>query len=155
MLLVLFSLAVFVAAQPSPEDTVIRPGIPWFDTDGNRIYAGGLGFVVVNNVYACVQHGDDNACVEVSSWRGSCVVLNAPFTPGITSLERVQSWTAVTSASTCLAKCNHGDILKGFCPVVASDSVHSRHLRKPGVASQATKQYRALLICGVLGPARC
>jgi len=29
----------------NPETAVIKPGVAWYDTDGNRIYAGGANLI--------------------------------------------------------------------------------------------------------------
>jgi hypothetical protein len=45
-----------VRAQ-GPEHTVIRSGIPWMDTSGNRIYAGGANIYFENGLYYLVGEG--------------------------------------------------------------------------------------------------
>ena len=46
----------FAAAQ-GPENSVIRSGVPWFDTNGNRVYAGGANLYAENGVYWLVGEG--------------------------------------------------------------------------------------------------
>ncbi len=49
-------LCATIVAQ-SPEKSIIRPGQAWFDTDGNRIYAGGANIYTENGVYYLVGEG--------------------------------------------------------------------------------------------------
>ena len=37
---------------------VIRPGVPWFDTDGHRVYAGGANMYLDNGRYYIVGEGN-------------------------------------------------------------------------------------------------
>ena len=53
--LLLSTLAV--AAAQSPEDSVIRSGVPWVDTSGNRIYAGGANLFQESGVFWLVGEG--------------------------------------------------------------------------------------------------
>ena len=52
----LLSFSLTLAAQ-GPEDSVIRSGVPWFDTNGNRVYAGGANLYAENGVYWLVGEG--------------------------------------------------------------------------------------------------
>ncbi len=45
------------AAAAGPETAVIRSGVPWFDTDGNRVYAGGANMYVEGGVYYLIGEG--------------------------------------------------------------------------------------------------
>ena len=49
-------LALGCLAQ-GPETAVIRPGVPWYDTSGNRIYAGGANMYLEDGVYYLVGEG--------------------------------------------------------------------------------------------------
>lgn len=72
----LFSLilALFAAVSAiSPEDTEIRPGVALFDTDGNRLYAGGANIWFENGLYYLVGEGRKtmsgvcSACINLYS----------------------------------------------------------------------------------------
>jgi hypothetical protein len=41
----------------TPETSIIKPGIPWYDTDGNRIYAGGSNIYTENGIYYLIGEG--------------------------------------------------------------------------------------------------
>jgi hypothetical protein len=77
-----------VQAQ-GPESAVIRSAVPWYDTSGNRIYAGGANMYEENGVYYLVGEGkkvldgDCSACfnlyksTDLESWDFvSCVLRN-------------------------------------------------------------------------------
>lgn len=54
----LFALLVLAAcAAQSPETSVIRSGVPWYDSSGNRIYAGGANMYLEGGVYYLVGEG--------------------------------------------------------------------------------------------------
>lgn len=59
-------VGVAAAAGATPEDTLIRSGVPWFDTDGNRMYAGGANLYVENGTYYMVGEGR-KAYLDLSS----------------------------------------------------------------------------------------
>ena len=46
------------ASAQSPEDSVIRSGVPWVDTSGNRIYAGGANMYEEGGVYYLIGEGE-------------------------------------------------------------------------------------------------
>jgi hypothetical protein len=48
-----------VKKSVSPQDTIIRPGVPVFDTDGNRLYAGGanIWFEQADSLYYLIGEG--------------------------------------------------------------------------------------------------
>lgn len=45
------AVAALAAAQ-GPETAVIKPGQPFYDTDGNRVYAGGANMYLVSIMQA-------------------------------------------------------------------------------------------------------
>lgn len=51
LLLVVAAVFVASAAAGNPEDTVIRPGVPMYDTAGNRMYAGGANIWFENGTF--------------------------------------------------------------------------------------------------------
>ena len=51
LVVVVAVVLVASAAAESPEDTVIRPGVPMFDTAGNRMYAGGANIWFENGTF--------------------------------------------------------------------------------------------------------
>lgn len=69
--LLISSAAAAAAAAAGPEDAVIRSGVPWLDTDGNRIYAGGANLFLEAGVFYLVGEGkkvvsgDNSACLQV------------------------------------------------------------------------------------------
>jgi hypothetical protein len=63
--------AALVSAQ-DPADSVIHPGVPWFDTDNNRVYAGGANLFEEGGVYYMIGEGkkvlsDCSACFNLYS----------------------------------------------------------------------------------------
>ena len=44
-------------AAADPADAVIRSGVPWYDTDGNRMFAGGANMYVEDGVYYLIGEG--------------------------------------------------------------------------------------------------
>lgn len=99
-------LTALAARAASPEDTIIRPGAALFDTDGNRLYAGGANIWLENGTYYLVGEGKKTlpgVCSEclnlysspdLGNWTfESCVLRNedvvAPIpSPGNWRLER-------------------------------------------------------------------
>jgi hypothetical protein len=55
---VLAAVCAALCAAQSPETGVIRPGQAWFDTDGNRMYAGGANLYEENGVFYLVGEGN-------------------------------------------------------------------------------------------------
>jgi len=53
----LFLASVLTVASQSPENSIIYPGQAWFDTDGNRIYAGGSNIYHENGIYYLIGEG--------------------------------------------------------------------------------------------------
>ena len=51
------SLLASGCGAQDPEASVIRPGVPWYDTQGNRIYAGGANMYLEKGVYYLVGEG--------------------------------------------------------------------------------------------------
>lgn len=45
------------SAAADPADAVIRSGVPWYDTDGNRMFAGGANMYVEDGVYYLIGEG--------------------------------------------------------------------------------------------------
>lgn len=96
--LLLVSAAPLVAAS-GPEDAVIQSAIPWFDTDGNRMYAGGANMYYENGIYYLIGEGkkvfsDCSACFnlystsDLTNWKfegcalnNSAIVAPQPGTP--------------------------------------------------------------------------
>jgi hypothetical protein len=84
----LASCAAALAARASPEDAVIRSGVPWFDTDGNRIYAGGANLFLEDGTFYLVGEGkkvvsgDNSACFnfykssDLAAWDNLGCILN-------------------------------------------------------------------------------
>eukprot|EP00039_Didymoeca_costata_P023608 m.7675 g.7675 ORF g.7675 m.7675 type:complete len:346 (-) comp3752_c0_seq1:59-1096(-) len=86
-LLSLLSVATFCVAD-GPEDTAIKSGVPWFDSDGNRIFAGGMNMVFEGGLYYIVGEGkkvlsgDCSACFnfysspDLKTWTNLGCILN-------------------------------------------------------------------------------
>jgi hypothetical protein len=59
------------ASAGNPENTVIRPGVPVFDTQGNRLYAGGANIWFENNTFWLVGEVIERArsmhCMDVEN----------------------------------------------------------------------------------------
>ena len=85
----IFVLAALVGARAAaPEDAVLRPGVPLFDTDGNRLYAGGANLFLDGGVFYLVGEGRKtlpSACseclnlyssVDLASWKFEACVLH-------------------------------------------------------------------------------
>jgi hypothetical protein len=53
------------ASAGNPENTVIRPGVPVFDTQGNRLYAGGANIWFENNTYWLVGEVSVQGCPKM------------------------------------------------------------------------------------------
>lgn len=51
------ALAAATAAAAGPETAVIRSGVPWYDTDGSRMYAGGANMYVEAGTYWLIGEG--------------------------------------------------------------------------------------------------
>jgi hypothetical protein len=77
------------ALAQSPESAVIRSGVEWKDTDGNRMYAGGANLVLDGDTYYLVGEGkktlgaDCSACFnlystkDLTNWKlEGCVLRN-------------------------------------------------------------------------------
>ena len=86
---VVLALAALAGARAAaPEDAVLRPGVPLFDTDGNRLYAGGANLFLDNGVYYLVGEGRKtlpDACSEclnlysstdLATWKFEACVLH-------------------------------------------------------------------------------
>jgi hypothetical protein len=86
---VVLALAALAGAHAAaPEDAVLRPGVPLFDTDGNRLYAGGANLFLDNGVYYLVGEGRKtlpDACSEclnlysstdLAAWKFEACVLH-------------------------------------------------------------------------------
>lgn len=54
---VVAAAAVALTTAQKPEDAVIRSGVAWTDTDGNRMYAGGANLVLDGNTYYLIGEG--------------------------------------------------------------------------------------------------
>ena len=86
MIAALMSFALASAAPP--EDAIIRSGVPWLDTDGNRMYAGGANMFLENGVFYLVGEGkkvlagDCSACftlyssADLQAWTNRGCILN-------------------------------------------------------------------------------
>jgi hypothetical protein len=80
-------LAALVLAL-APEDAVIRSGVAWFDTAGERIYAGGANMVLEGGLFFLVGEGkkvvagDNSACFnfysspDLQAWTNLGCILN-------------------------------------------------------------------------------
>ena len=53
----LLAAAAVAARAAAPEDAVLRPGAALFDTDGNRLYAGGANIWAENGTFYLVGEG--------------------------------------------------------------------------------------------------
>lgn len=62
----LFWVLLGTVSSISPEDAVIRPGAPWFDTDGNRMFAGGANMYTEDGVYYLVGEGEKVLAGDIS-----------------------------------------------------------------------------------------
>jgi hypothetical protein len=65
------AMAAFVSAQ-DPGSAIIRPGVAWFDTDNNRMYAGGANLYEEAGTYYLVgegnkTHEDCSSCFNLYS----------------------------------------------------------------------------------------
>ena len=49
------ALLATAGANAQADDTVIRSGVAWFDTAGNRIYAGGANIYFENGTYVSTR----------------------------------------------------------------------------------------------------
>ena len=70
LLLLLAAAAAGAASAASPEDAVLRPGVPMFDTRGKRIYAGGANLYEEAGVYYLTGEGE-----KVLSDCSECIVM--------------------------------------------------------------------------------
>jgi len=64
------ALAAAAAAAAGPETAVIRSGVPWYDTDGNRVFAGGANMYVEGGVYYLIGEGKKVLSGVSMSWGG-------------------------------------------------------------------------------------
>ena len=84
--------------SPSPLDAIIRNGVPWYDTDGKRMYFGGANMYQEADVYYLVGSGEKVAdlsecfnlyrSTDLQAWKNLGCVLNVsdlrvppPFAP--------------------------------------------------------------------------
>ena len=84
----LLCLIVSTVAQAPSELGVIRSGVPWFDTAGHRVYAGGLGMYQLGERFYIIGEGnktlsDCSDCLnmysslDMQSWTfEGCVLKN-------------------------------------------------------------------------------
>ena len=82
------ALLAALALALAPEDAVIRSGVAWFDTAGERIYAGGANMVLEGGLFYLVGEGkkvvsgDNSACFnfysspDLQSWTNRGCILN-------------------------------------------------------------------------------
>ena len=71
------ALAAAAAAAAGPETAVIRSGVPWYDTDGNRVFAGGANMYVEGGVYYLIGEGKKVLSGVSMSWGGGCPQLQS------------------------------------------------------------------------------
>ena len=87
--MILFCIIAFAAAviAQGPETSIIRSGVPWFDTNGDRVYAGGANMYFENGVYWLIGEGkkvlsDCSQCfnlynsTDLVTWKFVSCILN-------------------------------------------------------------------------------
>ena len=83
----LFLAAAAAVLCQGPENSVIRSAVPWFDTSGNRIYAGGANMYMEDGVFWLIGEGkkvlsDCSQCfnlynsTDLVSWTFVSCILN-------------------------------------------------------------------------------